>query len=215
MGFSINEEKTENNKELILTGSLNTENEKWRLLGFLDDYYAVSSLGKVFSLRNNIILKSQISNKGYEYVVIKIHGNQKAYHVHKLVALAFIPNPNNLPIVNHIDENPLNNNVNNLEWCTYFYNNTYNGIQKKRGEKIKGRTPYNKGKTTKYKNKNILMLSKNNVVLKVFNCTSEAARYIAEKHKKKFTTAFSKINKVIRKQSFSYLGYKWELVNKI
>lgn len=215
MGFSINEEKTENNKELILTGLLNTENEKWRLLDFLDDYYAVSSLGKVFSLRNNIILKSQISNKGYEYVVIKIHGNQKAYHVHKLVALAFIPNPNNLPIVNHIDENPLNNNVNNLEWCTYFYNNTYNDVQKKRGEKIKGRTPYNKGKTTKYKNKNLLMLSKNNIVLKVFNCTSEAAHYIAEKYNKKFTTAFSKINQVIRKQSFSYLGYKWELVNKI
>lgn len=205
----------EDRKQNIIKHKYDTGDEKWALLNFLNDYYAVSSFGRVFSLRSNIILKSQISNKGYEYVVIKIHGNQKAYHIHKLVALAFIPNPNNLPIVNHIDENPLNNNVNNLEWCTYSYNNTYNDIQKKKGQKIKGRIPYNKGNTTKYKNKNVLMLSKDNVVLKVFNCTSEAACYIAEKYQKKFASVFSRINYVIRGKTSSYLGYKWELVNKI
>ena len=59
------------------------------------------------------------------------------------------------------------------------------------------------------------MLSKDNVVLKVFNCTSEAAHYIAEKYQKKFTSVFSRINYVIRGKTSSYLGYKWELANKI
>lgn len=47
------------------------------------------------------------------------------YGIHTLVAMAFIPNPNNLPCVNHIDENKSNNSLDNLEWCTWQYNNTY------------------------------------------------------------------------------------------
>lgn len=59
-------------------------------------------------------------------------GKSKKVFVHRLVAEAFIPNPNNLPIINHKDENPSNNAVSNLEWCTVSYNNNYN----KRNEKI-------------------------------------------------------------------------------
>lgn len=211
----IKEEVLEKYRQNIIKHVYDTEDERWVLIEKTNNYYAISTLGRVMNMRDGRIMRTTITNKGYELLVTHVNGEQRGFTVHRLVAEAFIPNPNKLPEVNHIDENPLNNNVNNLEWCTYFYNNTYNDVQKKRGEKIKGRTPYNKGKTTKYKNKNILMLSKNNIVLKVFNCTSEAAHYIAEKYNKKFTTAFSKINQVIRKQSFSYLGYKWELVNKI
>ena len=61
--------------------------------------------------------------------------------VHRLVAKAFLPNPDNLPIINHKDENPANNNVDNLEWCTYSYNNTYNDVHIKNAKKM-GRTVY-------------------------------------------------------------------------
>ena len=64
-------------------------------------------------------MKCKIQSNGYISIDLSddLH-NRKGYLVHRLVALTFIPNPNNLPIVNHKDENPSNNNVNNLEWCT-------------------------------------------------------------------------------------------------
>lgn len=62
---------------------------------------------------------------GYFYISINIQGKPRTIGVHRLVAMAFIPNPENLPFVNHKDENPQNNNVDNLEWCTHQYNITY------------------------------------------------------------------------------------------
>ena len=55
--------------------------------------------------------------------------NRKTYSVHRLVAITFIPNPNDLPIINHKDEDKTNNNVNNLEWCTSKYNSNYGNIK--------------------------------------------------------------------------------------
>lgn len=52
-------------------------------------------------------------------------GKQKTFSVHRLVALTFIPNPDNLPCINHKDEDKTNNNADNLEWCSYYYNNVY------------------------------------------------------------------------------------------
>lgn len=72
--------------------------------------------------RKGKILSKKVNKQGREEV--SIHG--KSYLVHRLVALAFIPNPNKLSQINHKDENPLNNNVDNLEWCDCYYNNTYN-----------------------------------------------------------------------------------------
>lgn len=65
------------------------------------------------------------------------NGKFTAKSVHKLVALAFIPNPNCYPIINHKDTNPFNNEVSNLEWCTYKYNNEYNGRIEKCRDKIR------------------------------------------------------------------------------
>ena len=71
------------------------------------------------------ILASFLNNKGYSYVVLHKNGKSKTTLVHRLVAMAFIPNPENKPMVNHKDENPLNNCVDNLEWCTASYNANY------------------------------------------------------------------------------------------
>lgn len=70
-------------------------------------------------------LKPYLDEDGYAHVALSIRGRAKRYAVHRLIAQTFIPNPNNLPQVNHKDENPSNNNVDNLEWCTLQYNIRY------------------------------------------------------------------------------------------
>ena len=112
--------------------------------------YAICKNGSVISTKtgNNM---SFFHRDRYCCVVLKdTNGCSHAMYVHRLVAYNFIPNPNNYPIVNHKDENPSNNNVDNLEWCTYQYNSTYNDAHIKRGAKLsetirrKG-GPWNKG----------------------------------------------------------------------
>jgi len=105
--------------------------EIWKDIKGYEGFYQVSNLGKIKSLpRNNTIKQSKILKNGYSrkgYCIVNLSKNNKvkSYRVHRLVAQAFIPNPNNYPDVNHKDENKLNNSVDNLEWCDSQYNNTY------------------------------------------------------------------------------------------
>ena len=71
------------------------------------------------------ILKQYLSNSGYVFVRISSNGKTVSRFVHRIVATCFIPNPNDYPEVNHIDNNPKNNSVSNLEWCTRKYNDAY------------------------------------------------------------------------------------------
>ena len=112
--------------------------EIWRDIKGFEGIYQISNLGDVKSLarwiknRNGMvrnvkekILKPYEDVGGYLTVKLPINNKQKTYRVHRLVAEAFIPNPNNYPFINHKDENKKNNNVNNLEWCTAEYNLNY------------------------------------------------------------------------------------------
>lgn len=92
--------------------------------------YKISTNGQIKNSKNKILSQS-ISNNGYYRVHLCKNGKAKWYTVHKLVAQTFIPNPLHLPEVNHIDENKLNNNVDNLEWCDSKYNTNY-GTRNKR-----------------------------------------------------------------------------------
>jgi hypothetical protein len=67
-------------------------------------------------------INPRVTRDGYYRVGLRKNGTQKHFNVHRLVALTYIPNPNNLPCVNHIDLNRKNNNLSNLEWCTILYN---------------------------------------------------------------------------------------------
>lgn len=87
--------------------------------------YAVDENGNVFNTRKNKVLSQQQEKNGYMSVALFSKGKVKRKKVHRLVAEAFLPNPDNLPQVNHKDENKRNNNVKNLEWCTAQYNNHY------------------------------------------------------------------------------------------
>ena len=97
----------------------------WRRVS-LNPKYEVNETGEVRHIDRKQILKQQINRYGYPTVVLSIsHGKRQYPSVHRLVAEAFIPNPDNLPCINHKDEDKTNNSVPNLEWCTVQYNSTY------------------------------------------------------------------------------------------
>lgn len=77
--------------------------------------YTINTFGEIFNTKTNKYLKGSIKN-GYKTVKLTINGIKKDYLVHRLVALTFLENPNNLKEVNHKDKNRQNNNVENLEW---------------------------------------------------------------------------------------------------
>lgn len=103
--------------------------ETWKVIDGYENY-EVSNLGRVMSLKyhrgnRKVILKQSINAYGYPVVSLSKNGKSAPIAVHRLVATAFIPNPNNLPQVNHKDECKTNNAVWNLEWCDVSYNVSY------------------------------------------------------------------------------------------
>lgn len=115
---------------------MSSTNEVWRDIVGFEGKYQVSNLGRVKSLpkytyskgypqlRKEKILKPVHVGKYRNYLSVRLN-DCKQYKVHRLVAQAFIPNPNNLPMVNHKDRDPSNNHVDNLEWCNNSYNIKY------------------------------------------------------------------------------------------
>lgn len=95
------------------------------MLKIINDRYSVDEYGGVFDKYNKKYLKHFNNGFGYEYVMLSLNGKYKQYKVHRLVANAFIPNPENKPFVNHIDCNRGNNYYKNLEWCTQKENINY------------------------------------------------------------------------------------------
>ena len=107
--------------------------EIWKDIPKYEGLYQVSNKGRVKSYRkptkfhcpDEFVLKNTVSNSGYAHVTLYDGKSRKKFLVHRLVAEAFIPNPEGLPQINHKDENVLNNEADNLEWCTAKYNNKY------------------------------------------------------------------------------------------
>lgn len=116
-------------------------NEIWKDIKNFEGLYQISNLGNIksFHKQRPYLLKPSLGNNGYYQITLyqKNH-TRKKFLVHRLVAEHFLANPNCYLCVNHKDENKLNNSVNNLEWCTYQYNNAY-GTALLRSIKTKGR----------------------------------------------------------------------------
>lgn len=182
-------------------------NETWKDVASYEGLYQVSDLGHVRSLRHEkaLILKPGSSGKGYLNVRLCRDGKVKALYIHRLVAEAFIPNPLNLPQVNHKDEDKTNNAVNNLEWCTAEYNLTY-GTRQTRTTKPKERITKPKERTTpKLKGgyaKAVLQYDKSGNLVKEWSSAVEVQRQ----------TGFpqSSISKCCRGKLKSTHGYVWK-----
>lgn len=101
----------------------------WVPLKGYEGLYDISTDGKIRTHRrqgtDERILKTHIRDDDYEYITLCKNGHYKTHLVHRLLAENFIPNPNNYPTINHKDEIKHNNSLDNLEWCTYTYNNNY------------------------------------------------------------------------------------------
>ena len=125
--------------------------EIWKPVVGLESRYMISSLGRVKRLSYDIvdkmgrhthhkdkIMKVRIgAQTGYPQVNLWVGEKSKPFTIHRLIAEAFIPNPNNYPCVNHIDENRANSVFGNLEWCTYGYNCMYGSARERRRDSLK------------------------------------------------------------------------------
>lgn len=129
-------------------------NEIWKDIDGYDGKYQVSNLGSVRSTRfygheKIRVLKPQTNSAGYLKVsLVDCSGNIKQKTIHRLVALAFIPNPDGLEMVNHKDEDKTNNIVENLEWCTRSYNQKYSLERHPERNKVFGNNFIKNGENT-------------------------------------------------------------------
>ena len=166
--------------------------EIWKDVEDYENKYQISSCGCLKSLKRNIIVKPYVCTNGYlEYALWK-NGKRKVFLAHRLVAQAFIPNPNDLPEVNHKDENIKNNNVNNLEWCTSEENANYGT----RNERCRER----KRKFFKA----IRQFTKDGKFIKEYECIEDAGRAV-----KGDTSFISRAGRGIQKSAY---GYIWRIV---
>lgn len=162
--------------------------EIWKDIEGYEGKYQVSNMGRIkfLKFKKIRILRSEKDVNGYLRVTLHKNGIIKRYKVHRLVAQAFIPNPNNLPQVNHKDEDKTNNNVSNLEWCDAKYNMNYGTARKRMIEKIQ---------------KVVIQIDINtNVIVNIFPSVKEA----------KTQTGICHISSCCRNERKSAGGYKWK-----
>ena len=185
--------------------------EIWKDIDGYEGLYQISNLGRVKSLprerktrscyiTKEKILKQTKNRNGYWGITLHKDYKLKTIAVHILVAKAFVDNPNNYPIVNHKDENPSNPKVDNLEWCTVAYNNTYgSAIEKRR-------------KNTNYIEKAKKIMKKVNQytlegeLIKTWDSVKEAAMH--------YKVCPSNITKVCSKDYKQSCGFLWKLAKE-
>lgn len=189
--------------------------EEWKTIKNYEGLYEVSNLGRIKSLnyrRTGIekILKGRLNNVGYLKVTLCNNGKSKEYFIHRLVAEAFISNPNNLPCVDHIDTIKTNNNIKNLRWVTYKENND-NPLTKKKsienhadvsGSKNPFYGKYGKDFPT---SKKVVQLTLEDELVKIWDCIIDT--------RKQGGFSDSCVTACCRGKQKTHRGYKWKYYN--
>lgn len=139
-------------------------NEVWKPVKGYEGLYEVSNTGKI--RRNGYLMSQHQCRNGYLRCKLTKNGKPKMKLLHRLVAEAFIPNPDNLPQVNHVNENKTDNRVENLEWCTCQYNINYGH----RKEKVKAK------ELNGIRSKQVEQYTIEGELIKVYPSLNEAAR---------------------------------------
>ena len=170
--------------------------EIWKDIEGYEGLYQVSNVGRVKSLRNNIILKNSIKRNGYESVKLSANNISKEYYIHRLVANAFISNPNNYLEINHKDEDKANNCADNLEWCTREYNVNYGtGTRRSQLSNTNGKC-----------SKPVLQYTLEGIFIKEWKSTMDVQRNLGFDH--------ANISRCCRgKYAYAY-GYIWKYKNE-
>lgn len=164
--------------------------EEWKLIENTNEEYEVSTLGNVRCISSGIPIIVHPSKDRCGYLRVKIMG--RSYAVHRLVAITFIPNPYNYPIVHHIDENKSNNVKSNLLWCSHQQNRIF-GV------------PSASGKNAKKKYK-VLQLDMNGNLIAEWNTFTEAARSLGVKD----SSLISWCAHHTKHRNSAY-GYRWDI----
>ena len=164
--------------------------EIWKNIEQTENLYSVNNKGVIRRNKDNKIMAQFLHPNGYMNVKLTYNGKQRNYKVHRLVAKAFLSNPNNLPQVNHKDENRTNNFVENLEWCTPSYNCSYGT----RTQRIKPKISLA-----------VIQYDMSGKRLNIYPSIIEASRQIG--------CCDSGISKACRGIYKQYKGYKWQYAN--
>lgn len=179
----------------------------WKDIVGYEGLYQISNLGNVRSLNykntkecKNLVKK--INNKGYEYVTLSKQKEYKPFLVHRLVATAFIQKVDGFTIVNHKDENPLNNSADNLEWCNHKYNSDY--YFSRHGEEFSNTIRIKKTGRIIKNNKKVAQKSLKGETIRIFDNS-----VMVEKELGYYRSSIVACCKKKRKTAH---GYKWEFV---
>ena|SRR5699024_1779494 len=193
----------------------NTEKEVWKDVVGYEGYYQVSNFGRVKRVGRSItgkngvtrywkgrILTQTTNPDGYPMCILSKNGKTNLFGVHRLVAIAFIANPDELPVTNHIDEDKKNNHIDNLEWCTVAYNNTH-------GNRIKDMKK-SKGFIERHKRsrKTVEKLTLNGELVERFSSLKDAYKSSPEYSK-------SGISHCCTGRLKTYKGYIWKYADEV
>lgn len=152
-----------------------------------EDLYKISNYGRIYSIKKCKYLRPKSNGRGYLQIELTKNKIHKMHYVHRLVASAFLPNPNNFPQVNHKDENNQNNYIENLEWCDAKHNLSY-------GTRV--------DRIASKRKKPVLQLSLDGKVVMRFDGLSDAERICGYNH--------ANISNCCNGKILSAYGHKWK-----